>query len=160
MQDRGRLQSVAMPKAKKSAGREQPPQMLKGWQAIGSYLGVGAAIAQRWAKSSGMPVKKEGRFTVADVDELRRWLGRLAFGQLSCALGQRFRRYPVSTALPRSLPRNDRRPPAFGALENMPRQVGFVHLRSPKDHCALRKTKIRWRINRKRARRFQIKTFN
>ena len=67
-----------MPKAKKGAGREQPPQMLKGWQAIGSYLGVGAAIAQRWAKSSGMPVKKEGRFTVADVDELRRWLGREA----------------------------------------------------------------------------------
>ena len=92
--------------------------------------------------------------------QLRRWLGRLAFGQLSCALGQRFRRYPVSTALPRGLPRYDRRPPAFGALENMPRQVGFVHLRSPKDHCALRKTKIRWRINRKGAWRFQVKNFN
>ena len=74
-----RVQSVAMPKAKKSvARREQPPQTLKGWQAIGSYLGVGAAIAQRWARDSGMPVRKEGRFMVADVEELRRWLGREA----------------------------------------------------------------------------------
>src|SRR4051812_20878859 len=74
-----RVQSLAMPKAKNSAAkREQPPQTLKGWQAIGSYLGVGAAIAQRWAKDSGMPVRKEGRFMVADVQELRRWLGREA----------------------------------------------------------------------------------
>lgn len=50
-------------------------QMLKGWKAIGEYLGIGAAAAQRWARN-GMPVKREGRFTVADAEELRRWIGR------------------------------------------------------------------------------------
>jgi hypothetical protein len=53
------------------------PQPLKGWSAIGSYLGVGAAVAQRWAKG-GMPVHKEGRFVVADAEEIRRWLGHEA----------------------------------------------------------------------------------
>jgi hypothetical protein len=38
---------------------------------------IGAASAQRWAKS-GMPVRREGRFTVADADEIRKWLGREA----------------------------------------------------------------------------------
>jgi phage terminase Nu1 subunit (DNA packaging protein) len=48
---------------------------LKSWKAIGAYLGISESAAQRWA-SQGMPVKKEGRFTVADREELRRWLGR------------------------------------------------------------------------------------
>jgi hypothetical protein len=48
---------------------------LKSWKAIGAYLGISQSAAQRWA-SQGMPVKKEGRFTVADREELRRWLGR------------------------------------------------------------------------------------
>jgi hypothetical protein len=65
-----------MPKAGKRHKREAP-KTLKGWQAIGAYLGIGAASAQRWAKS-GMPVKRQGRFTVADADELRQWLGREA----------------------------------------------------------------------------------
>jgi hypothetical protein len=30
---------------------------------------------QRWAKD-GMPVKREGRYIVADREELSRWLGR------------------------------------------------------------------------------------
>ncbi len=50
-------------------------QTLKGWKAIGEYLGVGAASAQNWAKS-GMPVRREGRFVVADTVALREWLGR------------------------------------------------------------------------------------
>jgi hypothetical protein len=60
---------------RKSSKRVEPPPTLKGWKAIGDYLGIGAAAAQRWAKG-GMPVRREGRFTVADVDEIRRWLGR------------------------------------------------------------------------------------
>lgn len=62
---------------RKSAQREPPTATLKGWKAIASYLGTGTPTAQRWAKS-GMPVRREGKFTVADVDELRRWLGREA----------------------------------------------------------------------------------
>jgi hypothetical protein len=66
-----------MPKPGKKPGREEPSKTLKGWQAIGAYLGIGEASAQRWAKG-GMPVRRQGRFTVADADEIRRWLGREA----------------------------------------------------------------------------------
>jgi len=48
---------------------------LKGWKAIAGYLRIPASTAQRWAKD-GMPVRREGRFTVADPQELRSWLGR------------------------------------------------------------------------------------
>ena len=65
------------------AKREPQPETLNGWAAIGSYLGVGAATAQRWARVGGqragpMPVRREGRYTVADIDELRAWLGKEA----------------------------------------------------------------------------------
>ena len=63
-----------MPKARKSVKRVET---LKGWKAIGAYLGIGAISAQRWAKG-GMPVRREGRFTVADANEVRQWLGREA----------------------------------------------------------------------------------
>jgi hypothetical protein len=53
-----------MPKRGKRAKHEKPPETLKGWKAIGEYLGIGAATAQRWAKSE-MPVRREGQFTVA-----------------------------------------------------------------------------------------------
>ena len=52
-----------------------PPQLLKGWAAIASYLAIPVATAHRWVKD-GMPVKREGRFTVADPKELSAWLGR------------------------------------------------------------------------------------
>lgn len=48
---------------------------LKGWKAIAAFLGLTPATAQRWAED-GMPVKREGRFTVADPAELQSWLGR------------------------------------------------------------------------------------
>lgn len=48
---------------------------LKGWKGIAAYLGISESAAHRWA-SNGMPVKREGRFTVAEPEELRRWLGR------------------------------------------------------------------------------------
>ncbi len=65
-----------MPK-KKSTARPSNPAPLKGWKAIGDYLGIGAATAQRWAKS-GMPVTREGRYTVAEREAISRWIGKEA----------------------------------------------------------------------------------
>jgi hypothetical protein len=64
-----------MPKAGKSRERREQPKILKGWKAIGEYLGIGEASAQRWAKG-GMPVKRQGRYMVAEASELRQRLGR------------------------------------------------------------------------------------
>src|SRR5436190_21271957 len=64
-----------MPKVSKNAKRHDVPETLKGWKAIGDYLGIGAATAQRWAKD-GMPVRREGRYTVADPAEISQWLGK------------------------------------------------------------------------------------
>lgn len=55
--------------------RNDAPAILKGWKAIGAYLGIGMATAQHWGRS-GMPVKREGRYTVADKDEISRWLAQ------------------------------------------------------------------------------------
>jgi len=49
--------------------------MLRGWTAIAKFMGTTPASAQGWAKQ-GMPVKREGRFTVADPAEIEAWLGR------------------------------------------------------------------------------------
>jgi hypothetical protein len=64
-------------KPHKQAREEQPEQAgtLRGWKAIADFLAIPAATAQRWSKD-GMPVHREGRFTVADAEELRSWLGR------------------------------------------------------------------------------------
>lgn len=51
--------------------------LLKGWPAIADFLKMPASTAQRWAKA-GMPVRREGRFAVADAEELRAWIGREA----------------------------------------------------------------------------------
>jgi hypothetical protein len=67
-----------MPKADKSRRPKEEPKILKGWKAIGEYLGIGEASAQRWAKG-GMPVKRQGRYMVADTGELRQWLGKEAY---------------------------------------------------------------------------------
>jgi hypothetical protein len=48
---------------------------LKGWTAIAKFMGTTPASAQTWAKQ-GMPVKREGRFTVADPAEVQAWLGK------------------------------------------------------------------------------------
>ena len=60
---------MAQKKAKPAAGK------LTGWKAIAEYLAIPVATAHRWAKD-GMPVRREGRFTVADAGELSAWLGR------------------------------------------------------------------------------------
>src|SRR5687767_2050351 len=52
-----------------------PDGKLRGWKGIASYLGISESAAQRWAKQ-GMPVRREGRSTVAEQEDLRRWLGR------------------------------------------------------------------------------------
>lgn len=52
-----------------------PAAVLQGWTAIAKFLGTSPASAQTWAKQ-GMPVKREGRFAVADPAEVQAWLGR------------------------------------------------------------------------------------
>lgn len=64
--------------SKKKHSKPQAEEgLLKGWAAIADFLKMPPATAQRWAKA-GMPIKREGRFTTADPDELREWLGREA----------------------------------------------------------------------------------
>ena len=62
-------------KSKSKRPKSQESSLLQGWTAIAGFLGLPRATAQRWAKS-GMPVRKQGRFTVADKEELQQWLGR------------------------------------------------------------------------------------
>jgi hypothetical protein len=57
---------------KESVAADSP---LKGWTAIARYLGIPVATAHRWA-NEGMPVRREGRFTVADRESVSAWLGR------------------------------------------------------------------------------------
>lgn len=60
---------------KADSSKEPGATQLTGWKAIAEYLAIGTSAAQRWAKG-GMPVRREGRFTVANVDELRERLAR------------------------------------------------------------------------------------
>jgi hypothetical protein len=67
---------VSAKKKKKSTAKPKNDSgTLKGWAAIGAFLSLPPATAQRWARD-GMPVRKEGRFTVAEPAELETWLGR------------------------------------------------------------------------------------
>jgi hypothetical protein len=61
-----------MPKKKAAPGTP-----LKGWTAIAKFMGTTPASAQAWAKR-GMPVKRDGRFTIADPAEIQAWLGQQA----------------------------------------------------------------------------------
>ena len=60
-----------------SPGKTQLEQTgtLRSWKAIAGFLALPASTAQRWS-NDGMPVHREGRFTVAEAEELRSWLGR------------------------------------------------------------------------------------
>jgi hypothetical protein len=62
-------------KSKRTAKTSSQEGPLKGWAAIARYLGIPVATAHRWA-SEGMPVRHEGRFTVADREAVSAWLGR------------------------------------------------------------------------------------
>jgi phage terminase Nu1 subunit (DNA packaging protein) len=59
--------------AKEKAPPAPTLTVLKGWTAIAKFLGTSPASAQTWAKQ-GMPVKREGRFTIADPAEVQAWL--------------------------------------------------------------------------------------
>jgi hypothetical protein len=62
--------------AKKTHAAKRPAEAsLKGWTTIASFLAIPVSTAHRWARD-GMPVRREGRSTVADPDQLRAWLGR------------------------------------------------------------------------------------
>ena len=56
-------------------GPKKNEGQLQGWKDIAAFLVQPVSTAQRWA-NSGMPVRREGRYTVADREELSRWLGR------------------------------------------------------------------------------------
>jgi hypothetical protein len=58
------------------ANKNSNPELLKGWQAIAGFLGQTPAVVERWARHSGMPVSRQGRFVTASPEELNRWLGR------------------------------------------------------------------------------------
>jgi phage terminase Nu1 subunit (DNA packaging protein) len=63
------------PPKKKSPPAPAASAELKGWADIARFLGIPVPTAHRWA-SEGMPVRREGRFTVADRDAVSAWLGR------------------------------------------------------------------------------------
>ena len=63
------------PSDRKQSAAADVADPLKGWSAIARYLGIPVATAHRWA-NEGMPVRREGRFTVADRDAVSEWLGR------------------------------------------------------------------------------------
>ncbi len=50
--------------------KKTPTMTLKGWTAIAAFLAIPVSTAHRSARD-GMPVRREGRFTVANPDELR-----------------------------------------------------------------------------------------
>ena len=72
-----------MPKGRfKSASNSKPPSeassdagILKGWKQIAEFLGEPVSVVQRWG-STGMPVRREGRFVSSPVKELNDWLGK------------------------------------------------------------------------------------
>ena len=63
--------------ATKKAPNKFATDELRGWKAIGAYLRIPPSSAQRWARD-GMPVRREGRITIAEPNQLREWLGREA----------------------------------------------------------------------------------
>jgi len=63
--------SKKKPSSKKQSAAEVNAE-LKGWTDIARYLGIPIATAHRWA-SEGMPVRREGRFTVADREAVSAW---------------------------------------------------------------------------------------
>ena len=65
-----------MPKrAKKREAPKTPPETLKGWQQIATFLGEPTSVIQRWA-SDGMPVRRQGRYVHTTPNELNAWLGK------------------------------------------------------------------------------------
>jgi hypothetical protein len=59
-----------MPKHKTSP---ETQGTLKGWTEIAKFLELPTSKAHLWAKQ-GMPVRREGRYVYASLDELKNWL--------------------------------------------------------------------------------------
>ena len=51
------------------------PELLRGWKQIADFLGEPTSVVQRWA-STGMPVRREGRYIEATVKDLNDWLAK------------------------------------------------------------------------------------
>ena len=65
-----------MPKrTKKEIPPKPPPEKLKGWREIASFLGEPMSVVQRWG-AEGMPVRREGRMVTATPRELDAWMGK------------------------------------------------------------------------------------
>ncbi len=61
--------------------KKSEPGILKGWRQIAERLGQPVSVAQRWAKQSGTPLSRQGKFVIASAEELNRWLGRESAGE-------------------------------------------------------------------------------
>jgi hypothetical protein len=59
----------------KQRSQSDSSEVLKGWTAIAKFLGLTPATVQRWARA-GMPVRREGRFTVANRADLEKWIAK------------------------------------------------------------------------------------
>jgi hypothetical protein len=70
-----RLNVSTMPKRKEREPKNQPLDILKGWQQIAAFLGEPASVVQRWA-SEGMPLRRQGRYVETTPDELNAWFGK------------------------------------------------------------------------------------
>jgi len=66
---------VVKKRTAKPASLDKTEKTLKGWTAIADYLGIPVATAHLWV-DEGMPVRREGRFVVAERDQVNAWLGR------------------------------------------------------------------------------------
>lgn len=62
-------------KASSATGPKGEPELLKGWKQIADFLGEPTSVVQRWA-STGMPVRREGRYVEATAKELNEWMGK------------------------------------------------------------------------------------
>jgi hypothetical protein len=62
-------------KGKAASASKAETELLKGWKQISDFLGEPSSVVQRWA-STGMPVRREGRYVEATVSELNDWLGK------------------------------------------------------------------------------------
>jgi hypothetical protein len=65
-----------MPKKATTRKRaETQPEVLKGWKQIASFLGEPISVVERWA-TTGMPVRRQGRFVTTTPAELNTWMGK------------------------------------------------------------------------------------
>ncbi len=52
----------------------QGTTILRGWSAIGQFLGISSSSARRWGKKMALPAARIGRHVLSDKEWIRRWL--------------------------------------------------------------------------------------